>query len=267
MLIVRSLLFKVCFVVLTLIEMVLFAPFYFFLPHKLAWIVPRSWCRSVLWLQKHIAGTTYRIEGVENLPQGACIIAAKHQSTWETLALTLYVSDPAFILKRELMWIPGLGWFLAKMGMIAINRGAPLKALKSIIAGAREKAAANRQIVIFPEGTRQTPGSAPDYKSGIFPVYAELGLPVIPVALNSGLYWPRQNVRCYPGVIRCRILPALKPGLPRKEFMNRLETAIETACDELLLTAADEPDPPAMPQAAIGRLKALGVNWTGPKRR
>jgi len=261
------LLFKIVFLLVTIIEMVLFAPFYFFLPHKLAWIVPRMWVCSTLWLQKYLAGTGYEIEGVEHLPRGACIIAAKHQSTWETLALVLHIRDPAFVLKRELIWIPGMGWFLAKMGMIPINRGAPVRALKAIIDGARKKAEANRQVVIFPEGTRQAPGAEPDYKSGIFPIYSELGLPVVPVALNSGLYWPKQNFRCYPGVIRCRVLPAIKPGLKKREFMNQLETMIETACDKLLVAAAEDHNPPAMPPTAVKRLKELGMNWKGSVRR
>lgn len=266
MLIIRSLLFKiVCFVV-TIIEMVLFAPVYFFLPHKVSWIIPRAWIRSILWLQKYLVGTTYEIEGIEHLPEGACIVAAKHQSAWETLALVLHFKDPAFILKRELIWIPGIGWYLAKAGMIPINRGAPLKALKAVIEGARKKAAQNRQIIIFPEGTRQVPGAVPNYKNGIFSLYSELDLPVIPVALNSGLYWPRRNLRCYPGIIRCRILPAIKPGLEKKQFMNRLETAIETACDKLLIAAAEDHNPPAMPETAVRRLKELGIRWKGPTR-
>jgi len=266
-LIIRSLAFKLAFWLVTLLGMVLFAPFYFFLPHKQAWIVPRTWSRMVLWLQKYLAGTTYRIEGLEHLPQDACIVAAKHQSTWETLALTIHVSDPTFILKRELMFIPGFGWYLAKMGMIAINRGSPVKALKAVVAGARRRADANRQIIIFPEGTRQPPGAEPDYKSGIFPIYAELGLPVIPVAHNAGLYWPKQNVRCYPGRIHCRILPPIKPGLGKKEFMKCLETAIETSCDDMLLEAAKGAQPPAMPSTAVKRLHALGISWKGATRR
>lgn len=266
MLIARSLLFKIAFFIVTGLEVVLFAPVCFFLPHKLALFVPRIWVSSILWLQKYIAGTVYEIEGEENLPHGACIIAAKHQSTWETLALVLHLKDPVFVLKRELMWIPGIGWYLAKIGMIPIDRGTRVKALKAIIDGARKKAAAGRQIIIFPEGTRQAPGAVSDYKSGIFPIYSELGLPVIPVAHNAGLYWPKQNFRYYPGRICCRVLPAIKSGLGKREFMNRLEMVIEAACDELIIAAAEERYPPAMPPTAVSRLKALGINWKGPTR-
>lgn len=257
MLIIRSLLFRISFFAVTIIQMALFAPIYFLLPHNLAWIVPRTWIRTTLWLEKYIVGTTYEIKGIEYLPREACIIASKHQSTWETLTLVLHINDPTFILKRELMWIPGLGLFLAKMGMIPINRGTGLKALQRIIEGSKKMAMSNRQIVIFPEGTRQPPGAKPNYKSGIFPLYSELNLPVVPIALNSGLYWPKQIFYCYPGMIRCRILPAIKPGLKRREFMNCLENMIETVCDELLIAAANDHTPPFMPLTSVNRLKEL----------
>ncbi|KAA6406306.1 1-acyl-sn-glycerol-3-phosphate acyltransferase [Candidatus Tokpelaia sp.] len=257
MLFIRSLLFKICLVLVTIIEMALFTPFYFFLPHKAAWIVPRSWARSLFWLQKYLVGLNYRVEGSENLPQGPYIVAAKHQSTWETLVLPLYIPDPSFILKRELLWIPFLGWFLAKMGMVPINRGAPLQALKILIAKGKEKAAQNRQIIIFPEGTRKEPGAAPAYKPGLFPIYAELGLPVVPVALNSGLYWPKKRFCLYPGTIKCRILPPIPPGLPRRDFMQKLEAVIENNCDILLAEAAAAPRPPYLPPVAAARLRAI----------
>ncbi|RCL02345.1 MAG: 1-acyl-sn-glycerol-3-phosphate acyltransferase [Candidatus Tokpelaia sp. JSC189] len=266
MLIVRSLIFKIACLIITLIEILLFAPVYFFLPHKVSWIVPRTWIRGIFWLQKYLVGTTYEIEGTEHLLQGACIVAVKHQSVWETLALVLHFNDPAFILKRELIRIPGIGWYLARAGMIPINRGAPLKALKAVIEGARRKAEKNRQVIIFPEGTRQPPGAEPHYKNGIFLIYSELNLPVIPVALNSGLYWPKQNLRCYSGKIRCRILPPIKPGLKKKQFMDHLETEIETACDRLLLAAAKDHNSLAMPPTAIKRLGELGMVWEGPTR-
>jgi len=209
MLFIRSLLFKIAFIVMTIIEMALFAPFYFFLPHKQAWFVPRFWTKSCFWLQKWIIGISYQFEGLENLPQGGYIVAPKHQSAWETMALPLCLPDPTFILKRELLWIPFFGWYLGKMGMVPINRGAPLQALKALIEKSREKAEQGRQIVIFPEGTRREPGAAPDYKQGVYPVYAGLSLPVVPVALDAGLYWPKKRFCLYPGVIKCRILPPI----------------------------------------------------------
>ncbi|RCL02559.1 MAG: 1-acyl-sn-glycerol-3-phosphate acyltransferase [Candidatus Tokpelaia sp. JSC188] len=263
LLILRSLIFKVACLVITIIEIVIFAPIYFFLPHKISWIVPHAWIHSIFWLQKYLIGTTYEIEGIEHLPQGACIIAVKHQSTWEALALVLHVKDPTFILKNELIRTPGIGWYLAKAGMIPINRDVPIKALRAIIEGSRKKAQENRQIIIFPEGTRKPPGAEPHYKTGIFSIYSELDLSVIPVALNSGLYWPKQNLRCYPGKIRCCILPPIKPGLEKKQFMSHLETEIEKACDKLLLSAAKNGNSLAMPPTAVRRLEELGITWKG----
>lgn len=238
MLFIRSLIFKICFIVMTLLEMALFAPVYFLLPRQKAWFLPRLWARSCFWLQKWLLGLRYQVEGLENLPKGAYIVASKHQSAWETMALPLYLPDPSFILKRELLWIPFFGWYLAKMGMVPINRGAPLQALKALIEKGREKAEQNRQIVIFPEGTRREPGAAPAYKPGIYPIYAELGLPVVPVALNAGLYWPKKGFCLYPGTIKCRILPPIAAGLKRKEFMQKLETVIEAESAALLPAAA-----------------------------
>jgi len=250
MLIFRSLLFTVSFYSVTFILIALTLPFYFLLPRMWAWGVAR------------FCGISYRIEGQENIPQGACIIAAKHQSAWETMALLLHFADPALILKRELMYIPLFGWYMAKVGVIPINRGAPLKAMKAVIKGAKEKAANGRQILIFPEGTRRIPGAEPDYKPGVAALYGELGIPVVMVALNSGLYWPRDNFRRYAGEITVRILPPLLPGLNRKEFIHQLVEQTEQACDELLLIAAKSDTAPAMPPPAVKRLEQFGVKWT-----
>jgi len=263
MLFIRSLLFKASFVVMTIIEMVLFAPFYFFLPHKPAWFVPRTWARSCFWLQKIFAGVHYKFEGLENLPEGAYIVAPKHQSTWETMALPLFLPDPTMVLKRDLLRIPFWGWYLGKMGMVPINRGEPLKALKILIEESRKKAAQGRQIVIFPEGARHEPGSAPDYKQGVYPIYSGLNLPVVPVALNAGLYWSPKRFFVYPGTIICRVLPPIEPGLKRRDFMSKLENAIESECDVLLAEAAHSQNPPYLPPAAKARLKQIEARKPG----
>lgn len=260
----RSILFTAAFYLTTFVQMIIYAPFYFFLPRKKAWIVPKTWARVTLFLQKYIAGTTYEIEGLENLPKGAYIIAPKHQSAWETFGLVPYLDDPALIMKRELTWIPIFGWYMLKTGIIPIDRGSPLKAMKAVLNGAKEKAAEGRQILIFPEGTRSKPGVEPDYKPGIIAIYNELGLQVVPIAHNAGLYWPRNNFRRYPGRIRVRVLPPIESGLNKREFLSKLVNAIETTCDELLVAAAHDANPPAMPSSAVKRLKDLGVDWKGP---
>lgn len=266
MLVLRSHIFNAAFIVTTIVQMFLYAPFYFFLPHKKAWIIPKTWAQVTLFLQKYIAGTTYEVEGLENLPKGAYIIAPKHQSAWETFGILPFLDDPTLILKRELMWIPGFGWYMAKIGMIPINRGSPVKSLKAVINGAKEKAAEGRQILIFPEGTRREPGAEPDYKPGIVPIYSELNVPVVAIAHNAGLYWPRGNFRRYPGVIKIKILPPIEPGLHKKVFLKRLIDETEAACDALLVEAAQAKVAPAMPEKAVERLKVLGIEWQGPTR-
>jgi len=258
MLALRSLLFTASFYSVTFILIGLTLPFYFFLPRMKAWAVARFWIKTSLWLAKHIVGMDYRIEGEEHIPQGACIIAAKHQSAWETLALLLHFSDPVLILKRELMFIPLFGWYMAKVGVIAINRGSPLQAMKAVIKGAKEKVALGRQILIFPEGTRRIPGADPDYKPGVAALYGELNVPVVMVAHNAGLYWPRNSFRRYPGTIEVRILAPLMPGLKRKEFVQQLVEQTEKACDDLLLKASNSSNPPTMPPPAVKKLTKLG---------
>jgi len=266
MLSLRSLGFTIVFYITTFILIVLTVPFYFLLPRLRAWGVARFWIKTSLWLAKIIVGIDYRIEGKEYIPQGACIIAAKHQSAWETMALLLHFADPVLILKRELMFIPLFGWYMAKVGVIAINRGSPIKAMKAVIKGAKEKANQGRQILIFPEGTRRIPGAGPDYKPGIAAIYGELDIPVVIVAHNAGLYWPRDNFRRYKGMIKVQILPPLMPGLNRKDFVRRLIEQTEKACDDLLLEAANSQNPPAMPADAVKKLAVLGVTWQGLKR-
>ncbi|WP_078688973.1 MULTISPECIES: lysophospholipid acyltransferase family protein [unclassified Bartonella] len=265
-LIFRSLLFTFVFYITTFVQMIFYAPFYFLMPRKQAWIVPKMWARITLFLQKHIAGTDYEIEGIENLPSGAYIIAPKHQSAWETFSLVPYFDDPALIIKRELMWIPLFGWYMAKTQVIPINRTSPIKALKIILHNAKQKAKQGREILIFPEGTRKQPGQDPDYKPGITALYNELKLQVVPIAHNAGLYWPRNNFRRYPGTIRVRILPPIKAGLNKRDFLDQLIQKTEKACDELLLLAAQDPNPPPMPPSAVQRLQMLGHHWKGPIR-
>jgi len=259
MLILRSLAFNTAFYASLILQMIFWTPFYFLAPRRLAWFVPRFWARSSLKLQEWIAGTESRIEGMENLPDGPFILAPKHQSFWDTIAFFPYLRDPVYILKRELMWIPFFGWYVGKMRMIPINRGSRSKALKQALEVARIRMAENRQLIIYPEGTRRAPGDEPAYKWGIVEIYAALGVPVVPVAHVAGLYWPRRRFLRYPGVLRAKFLPPIEPGLEKDEFMRRLVTETEAACDDLLVEAARSSNPPAMPSTAVKRLRELGV--------
>ena len=184
--------------------------------------MPKFWARSSLWLMDKIAGTKSEITGVENLPEGSFILAPKHQSFWDAIAFFPYLRDPLYILKRELMWIPFFGWYIAKMRMIPVNRGKRSIALKQVAIDTKREMAHDRQLIIYPEGTRRAPGDEPAYKYGIVELYSQLGLPVVPVAHVAGLWWPRRKFLRYPGTIKARFLTPIPAGLGKEEFMRRL---------------------------------------------
>jgi 1-acyl-sn-glycerol-3-phosphate acyltransferase len=263
MILIRSILFNLAFYIAIIVEMIVFTPYYFVVSRKKAWFVPRFWSKGNHWLMQKIVGTTYEIEGTEHIRHEACIIAPKHQSFWDTYAFLPYIPEPIYILKRELMWIPLFGWYLAKMKMIPVHRGSRSVALKSIIRGAQPAIAEKRQIMIYPEGTRRAPGDVPNYKFGIAHLYTNLNLPVIPIAHVAGLYWPRRKFLRYPGVIKCRVLPPIQPGLSAEEFLDELKRVTEAACDEFLVEAATGPNPPHLPETARRRLAELGVKLPG----
>ncbi|WP_028034757.1 1-acyl-sn-glycerol-3-phosphate acyltransferase [Chelativorans sp. J32] len=265
MLFLRSLAFNTALYLNTIIQMILWAPVYFLLPRKKAWFVPKFWAASCLWLHKVLGGAKAEISGTENLPAGPCIIAPKHQSFWDTIAFLPSIPDAVYILKRELMWIPLFGWYVAKMRMIPIDRGSRSKALRQAVKIGRERMSEGRQLIIYPEGTRRPPGAEPAYKYGIVELYAQLQVPVVPVAHVAGLYWPRRKFLRYPGVIRARFLPPIEPGLSREDFLKRLIRETEAACDELLLEAASGPNPPPLPPTAISRIQELQKAGTASK--
>lgn len=258
--ILRSLAFNVAFYANLIVQMILWTPYYFLAPRHDAWIVPKFWARSCMWLHEKLAGAKAEIIGLENLPKGSFILAPKHQSFWDAIAFFSYLDDPLYILKRELRWIPFFGWYVMKMRMIPVDRGNRSKALRAVVAATKEELARNpRQLIIYPEGTRRPPGAEPAYKYGIVELYSQLGLPVVPVAHVAGLYWPRRKFMRYPGTIRARFLEPIAPGLSKEQFMDRLVRVTENACDELLVEAAGSTNPPPMPPTAVKRLEQLGV--------
>ena len=232
-LLVRSLLFNVLFYVNIIARMTVALPT-ILLPRRFLLGVLRRYSRSSLWLLRVTCGVTVEWRGREKIPEGACIVACKHQSFWETFALFEVLRDPTYVLKRELMWLPLFGWLATKARMIPIDRGSHAKALTSMIAAARREAARGRQIVIFPEGTRRPPGAKPHYLPGAAFLYAELGLPCVPVALNSGLFWPRRSLRRYPGTVLVEVLDPIPPGLEKREFLARLRNMTEEATARLV---------------------------------
>ncbi|MFN4008656.1 MAG: lysophospholipid acyltransferase family protein [Pannonibacter sp.] len=243
MLFLRSLLFQIAFYLGTLIMMVVFAPFVFLTPRRWAWVVVPFWAKAHLFFLRWIAGVRFEVRGLENIPQGGFIVASKHQSVWETFALIPYFPDPTYILKRELRWIPIFGWYTAKMKQIPINRGKRAAALAAMMEAAKEAISEGRQILIFPEGTRRAAGAEPGYKFGISHLYRELDCPVLPVALNAGLFWPRQSFFIYPGTVIMEFLPVIEAGLPADVFFGQLVDTIETASDRLIEEARQAPSP------------------------
>ena len=254
----RSLLFNAALYVTTAIQMIVYTPFYFLVSRERAWWVPKTWARVNNWLLRTICGTTFSVEGAEHIPEGGCIIAPKHQSFWDTFTLLPWLRDPVIILKRELLFIPLFGLYLARMNMIAIRRSARRKALDQASDRAREEVLQNgRQLLIYPEGTRRAPGDEPLYKYGVTHLYHELGVPVVPVAWHGGLFWPRRRFRRYPGHIRVRVLEPIQPGLPKEEFSALLQERLEAASDELLLEQARDPIIPPFVGTARERVRQL----------
>lgn len=241
MLILRSLLFNtlfyanlICWLVFAVLPALL-------LPRRVLLSIAIAWAHSSLWLQRVVAGTSYEVSGIEHIPPGGIVVAAKHQSFWETFMLATVFNNPVFILKQELTWIPFFGWALTKLRMIPVDRKARARALSQVLRRARVELGENgRQLLIFPEGTRRPPGAPPAYKFGVAHLYGELGVPCVPVALNSGLYWPRRKFLRRPGTIRVSILPPIAPGLPKQEFQAQLQQRIETESDRLLALGRSE---------------------------
>jgi 1-acyl-sn-glycerol-3-phosphate acyltransferase len=229
----RSLLFNALFYVNITVRMIVALPT-IVLPYSFLHGVLRRYASSTLWFLRVVCGIAVEWRGREKLPTGPYIIACKHQSLWETFALFMLVPDPTYVLKRELMWLPLFGWLATKARMIPIDRGSHAKALASMIAAARREAARGRQIVIFPEGTRRPPGAKPHYLPGAAFLYAELGLPCVPIALNSGLFWPRRSLRRYPGTVLVEVLDPIPPGLEKREFLARLQSMTEEATARLV---------------------------------
>jgi 1-acyl-sn-glycerol-3-phosphate acyltransferase len=236
----RSLLFNVLFIVWTAMVVTGGAPL---LPLGRRWVhvMGRFWTRTSFALLAATVGLRYRLLGLERLPPEPVIAAVKHQSSWDTLACALLFREPAYVLKRELTWIPVFGWYLLAGRMIAVDRAAGGSALRKLLRQAKAAAAEGRTILIYPEGTRTPPGMRRPYQPGVAALYEHLGLPVVPVALNSGLYWGRRSFAKRPGVITLEVLDPIAPGLGRRAFMAELERRIETASDRL----AASPDPSA----------------------
>lgn len=262
MIILRSILFNTLFYANLVLQMVLLSPYYFLASRKKAFAIPKNWARSNHWLMEKVVGTTFTVEGLENIPEGGYILAPKHQSLWDTYALLPWLDDPVYILKRELMWIPIFGWYVARQKMIPVDRGARGKVMVKVMERAKQEMAAGRQLIIYPEGTRRPAGAEPAYKYGIARIYRDLDVPVVPVAMHPGLFWPRRKFLRFPGHFKVKILPPIEPGLDPDVFYETLVEKLEKASDALLIeTVRDNPQVP-LPPTAVQRLKELQAQGT-----
>ena len=230
MTLLRSTLFFIWFVIESVVVNIASLPA-LILPRKATVYCSRFWSRLTLWGLKVFAGITYEVRGTVPKNTGV-LVASKHMSMWDTLALYLILFDPAAVAKRSLLYIPFYGWYIWKAGVISIDRDGKASALRKMAADAKAAMAEGRPILIFPEGHRQEPGAVPAYKPGVAGLYMQFGVPCIPVALNSGLFWTGFLKK--PGNIVVEFLDAIPPGLKRADFMRELESRIETATARLV---------------------------------
>ena len=231
----RSVLFNILFYTSFIALMVFGSPLLMWRHTTLK--VVRMWAHTSVWLLATICGTRIEFRNMHLIPKGASIIACKHQSFLETFALITVLDDFSYILKKELLAIPFFGWYLRASEQIAIDRAKRGGAMAALRASVRDTLTAGRQVIIFPEGTRTPVGAAPSYKAGVAALCSESQVPCTPVALDTGLFWPRRSYIRRPGTVVIEFLPPICTGLPRKIFMTALENAIEPATDALVARA------------------------------
>lgn len=221
---------------------------FWFIGAMIAWPFPsiammwfaRGWAISSLYLHELITGAEVEFRGAGHLPPGPILIAAKHHSAWETMALLLFAPRASYILKRELLRVPLFGWHLLKAKQIPIDRSQKTKALAQLSNETKKAIGLGRQIIIFPEGTRRAAGAPPDYRIGVARIYEAANVPCVPVGMTSGLAWPRNSWLFYPQRILVEFRPAIPPGLNREVFFARLQADIEGTTDRLLAEAGFE---------------------------
>ena len=232
MTVLRSLVFNVFFfawLAVVLVVMMFFLP----LPRRVMQNAARVWTQVMGYGLKVIVGLDFEVRGRQHIPPGGAVFACKHQSAWETMAFHILFSDAAYVIKKELFAVPLWGWYARKCQSIAVDRGGGAAALRRLIRDARTQIAAGRPLVIFPEGTRMAPGARGAYYPGVYALYKQARASVVPVALNSGLFWGRRQFVKRPGVMVIEFLDAMPEGLDRRQFLAELESRVEAASDRL----------------------------------
>ena len=233
---IRSLIYVFLFVSWSTFIVILNAIFMPF-PRSVSQATIRVWMNGTMMLLRVVVGLRYEIRGIERVPEGPVIFASKHQSAWDTAIYYMFDKDPAYILKKELLKIPLYGLTLRKAGHIAIDRDGGMSSLKHGLRETRRAIQEKRRVIIFPEGTRTLPGEPGTYQPGVAAIYKDAGVPLIPVALNSGSFWGRSGYMKYPGCIVMEFLPPIPSGLNRKVFMKELQQQVDEASERLRLEA------------------------------
>ena len=233
MIFLRSLLFNILYFCWSMLSAIIFAPLFLFSSNA-SLKAGAPWAHGVLLLARFICGIHYEVRGRENISGQPVIYASKHQSAWDTVIFLTLLHHPAYVLKRSLLRIPLWGWYLWRMKMVAIDRSGKASSLKQMVKDSKAALADGRPIVIYPEGTRTRPGAAPHYHPGVVAMYSQLGVPVVPVALNSGVFWGRDAFIKKPGTVIIEFLSPIPAGMDKKQFANTLENTIESASRKLL---------------------------------
>jgi 1-acyl-sn-glycerol-3-phosphate acyltransferase len=230
--IVRAVLFNVIFYLSSIVIGLMVFPFIVLPPAFMRW-AGAQWSHYAIWLLKVIVGAGWEVRGEDRIPDGPAIFGIKHQSAWDTMFFPVYFGDPAMICKKELRLIPFYGWFAWRAGAIWIDRKGGAGALRTLIRGAIDALKHGRSVVMFPQGTRTLPGETRPYQPGVTALYSSAGVPVVPVALNSGMFWPKRTFTKQPGTIVVEFLDPMPPGLDRAAFLETLAERIDSATARL----------------------------------
>lgn len=237
---IRSILFNFLYVFGSLFWSIALLWTFIYPPRRCTALISRYYAGYIALIEKYVMGLHLELRGLENLPKDSqYIIAAKHQSAYETLKLPFMakLDYPVIVLKKELTRLPVWGMYPARMGLIAIDRSAGMESMRAMIAGCRAAMADKRNVIIFPQGTRVAPGAIEDYKPGLAKIYKDLNVPIVPMALNTGMYWGRNAFFKKSGKIIFEFLPPIPAGEPPLKAMKTLEEQLEAASDKLVQEA------------------------------